>query len=52
MSDKKTEALDRIADALEWRNYWEWFRNQPDDGDVTTFGTDGPPVPPKPPKPV
>lgn len=44
----KKDNLDRIADALEWRNYWDWYREQP----VQTLdeGT-GPPPPPPPPKP-
>lgn len=46
---KKADSLDRIADALEWRNYWDWYRAQPE---IQAFddGT-GPPPPPPPPAP-
>ncbi len=51
MSGKKADDLDRIADALEWRNRFDWWMaHKPDSGEVTTFGTDPPPVPPEPPK--
>ncbi len=42
---KKRDSLDRIADALEWRNYWDWFNAQPQTRDEGT----GPPPPPPPP---
>lgn len=52
---KKADSLDRIADALEWRNYWDWYRCERcrrEDGEVSAFddGT-GPPPPPPPPAP-
>lgn len=45
---KKADSLDRIADALEWRNYWDWCRAQ----GVVAFdeGTGPPPPPPPPPQ--
>lgn len=44
---KKADSLDRIADALEWRNRWDWWRAQ--QGEVSAFdGTDPPPPPPPP----
>lgn len=45
----KKDALTRIAAALEWRNYWDWHRADPD---IAAFneGT-GPPPPPPPPVP-
>lgn len=46
---KNEKSLDRIAAALEWRNYWLWHREQ---GGFSTLdeGT-GPPPPPPPPVP-
>ena len=46
----KKDALDRIADALEWANYWQWHHNR---SDVQTLdeGTGPPPPPPPPPVP-
>lgn len=45
---KKADSLDRIADALEWRNYWDWYRAQPE---VQAFDGVDPPPPPPPPAP-
>lgn len=44
----KKDALDRIADALEWRNYWDWHNSKPE---VTAFDGVDPPPPPPPPVP-
>lgn len=44
---KKKDSLDRIADALEWANYWRWYYNRP-----AVYALDegtGPPPPPPPP---
>lgn len=47
----KKDALDRIADALEWRNYWDYCRESQNNGSISTLdeGT-GPPPPPPPPR--
>lgn len=46
---KKADSLDRIADALEWRNYWDWYR---ENGGISALdeGTGPPPPPPPPPQ--
>ena len=45
---KKKDSLDRIADALEWRNYFDWYWSN----NVAALdeGTGPPPPPPPPPQ--
>ena len=42
-------SLARIANALEWRNYWDWYAEQ--QSGPASFTTDPPPPPPPPPLP-
>lgn len=45
----KKNNLDRIADALEWANYWRWYNAQSDVQSLDE-GTGPPPPPPPPPQ--